>query len=287
MAVTGKPAIPDPRTFDLRAFQDAVRNTRERIQQLEQAVLAGLSAANSSTLNSQVVNLQQQIIGLQQRLTAVEAAVGVNDETQLIADEALAVGMPVVPSGADRCRIADPTDPTAVFPVLGLVSKAGAVGQTVTIRRRGVLSVNGGAFEVGYPVYAGADGELVQHPSYGAVALPVGTAVTTSSLWVAPAPPVLLTEGFDSEHERYMGASVQLVTDALELAAQFAVLPDGLFVKVGDDLVARRLVEGPGIWIDNADGAEGNPVIRAVAADAVRTLESAAIADSAAATVGP
>lgn len=287
MAMSGKPAILDPRTFDLRAFQSSIQNIRERFRLLDTAVSSLQGTVGGSNLNAQVVTMQQQLVSLQTQITNLTSALGVNDTTTLIADEVLEIGMAVVATGAERCAIADPTDPTAFAPVVGLVSKAAAAGQAATIQRRGALSLQGASFDPGYTVYAGADGELVQHPSYGAVAIPVGVAVSSTAVWISPGAPVLLIEGFDSEHERYMAASVQLVTDAIELATQFAMLPDGLFVKVGDTLMPRRLVEGTQIWIDNPDGVAGNPVIRYVPAGEVRTLETAAATDSSSAVLGP
>jgi hypothetical protein len=283
----GFPAVNTPRDFSLRSFQDTVGAVRERLRLLDATVTTLQQAVGGSSLGAQVVQMQQQLVSLNARITSLEGALGVNDTTQLIAAEQVEVGMPVVPFGADRCRIADPTDSTAIYGVVGLVQKAAAPGQAAVIQRRGVLSVQNTAFEIGRPVFAGADGELTQHPAYGTVALPVGVAVTTGAVFVAPGEPSLRVAGADPEFEPYMPATVQLVTDALDLAIQFGALPDGLFVKVGDDLMPRMLVEGPGIWIDNADGAAGNPTIRAVAADAVRALETAGAADSASAVLGP
>jgi hypothetical protein len=98
---------------------------------------------------------------------------------------------------------------------------------------------------------------------------------------------VLLATGLDTEYERYMSASVELVTEALDFLAAFNALPDGLLVKTGSDLRARTLTEGTQIWIDNPDGVDGNPVISYVAAGLVRTLERAAVSDAYGATMGP
>lgn len=283
----GFPSVNTPRAFDLRSFQSTVAAVAERLRVLDAATTALQGTVGGSSVAAQVVNLQQQMVSLQTQVTGLTQALGVNDTTEILTDEAVTIGMAVVPSSNGRCRIADPTDPTAIYAAIGLTKTAAAAGQSVTVQRRGSLAIPDAAFEVGQAVFAGADGELVQHPSYGAVAIPVGVAISAGAVWVAPAPPVLLTEGFDAEYERYMAASVQLVTDALELAAQFAALPDGLFVKVGTDLMPRRLVEGTQIWIDNPDGVAGNPVIRYVAADAVRTLETAATGDSSSAVLGP
>lgn len=284
---TGKPAITPPRSFDLRSVQSAIQAISERFRLTDAAVQNLQLTVGGSTSAATLANLQQQVISLQQQVTALQSALGVNDTISLPVDEAVEIGMPVVPSSNGRCRLADPTDPTAIHAALGLTTMAAAAGQTVTIQRRGVLSVPGAVLDVGYAVFAGADGELVQHPSYGAVALPMGVAVSSSAVWVSPGEPTLLVQGFDIEHEQYLPASVQLVTDALDLATQFAALPDGLFAKVGDTLAPRRLVEGTQIWIDNADGVDGNPVISYVAAGAVRTLEEASIADSCSAVLGP
>jgi hypothetical protein len=55
MAVTGKPSISDPRAFDLRAFQGAVSNIRQRIEALEResaALLGAIGILRSSSSSS-------------------------------------------------------------------------------------------------------------------------------------------------------------------------------------------------------------------------------------------
>jgi hypothetical protein len=287
MAMSGRPAIIDPRSMDLRAFQGAVQSIRARIATLDTAVNGLQLMVGSSSLGAQVVSLQQQLISLTARLTTVENSLGVNDTTEVLVDQAVAAGMPIVPTTNGHGKLADPSDAAAVFGVIGLTTKEAAAGQSATVQRRGVLAISGAAFEVGRAVYAGPGGELVQHPSYGTVALPVGVAVSSGAVWVAPGEPVLLATGLDTEYERYMSASVELVTEALDFLAAFNALPDGLLVKTGSDLRARTLTEGTQIWIDNPDGVDGNPVISYVAAGLVRTLERAAVSDAYGATMGP
>lgn len=74
MAMSGKPAIANPRDFNLRAFQLAVGNISERFRLLDTAVSNLQSTTGDNSLQAQVSNLQQQIISLQQRLTTVEAS---------------------------------------------------------------------------------------------------------------------------------------------------------------------------------------------------------------------
>lgn len=217
MAMSGKPAIIDPRTFDLRAFQSSVQNIRERFRLLDTAVSNLQNTVGGSTLSDQVNNLQQQLLALQVRVTAVEGALGPNDTVQLQADEAMLAGMPVVPSSTGRCRLADPTDPTAVYAPIGLAVNAVETGHTVTVLRRGAMSVTGAVFDPGFAVYAGADGELLQFPTYGYVSLPLGVAIGASTVWVAPGDPALLALGFDGLHEQFLPATVQLMSNQDDL----------------------------------------------------------------------
>lgn len=66
--VLGKPSISDPRAFDLRAFQAAVSNVRQRIEVLEAAVQA-LQNVSGSAMS--IALLQAQIASLQRTINAL------------------------------------------------------------------------------------------------------------------------------------------------------------------------------------------------------------------------
>jgi hypothetical protein len=70
----GTPSISDPRANDLRAFQTAVSNIRQRIEAIETQAAQNTGAATSSTnISSLVLNtLRAQLAALQANLSALE-----------------------------------------------------------------------------------------------------------------------------------------------------------------------------------------------------------------------
>lgn len=70
----GKPAISTPNRLDLRAVQDAIGNTRQRIEAIEAQIAATVAASGtSSTTSSTVLNtLRAQLAALTIRVTNLE-----------------------------------------------------------------------------------------------------------------------------------------------------------------------------------------------------------------------
>src|ERR1044071_1064371 len=124
MTLKGFPAVLDPRALDLRAVQSTIAAIRERLRVIDLEVNAMQGAANSSTLGATVTGLQQQSLSLRAQITALSGTVTAGDTFQLLTDETVNIGMPLVPTSNGRCRIADPTDPTAIYSVLGLAATA-------------------------------------------------------------------------------------------------------------------------------------------------------------------
>ena len=260
----GFPAVIEPRSFDLRSVQTTVQQVRERLRVIDAALTTLQNATGANQLSATVAQLQQQVNLLQRRLTTVENSLGADDTTTLIALTDMPAGAPVVPSGTTSCRMVDPNDPEAVFACVGLVVSAVAQGQAATIQRRGNFTLTGSGFEPGREVYASIGGDLTQQPTYGAAAVPVGIATSADTLYVTTGGPALLALGLDDNaYERFMYASVELVSDAIALAAQVDAAANGIVTKTADGFVETRSLQGTTnrITVTNGDGVAGNPTV--------------------------
>lgn len=260
----GFPAVIEPRSFDLRSVQITVQQVRERLRVIDAALTTLQNATGANQLSATVAQLQQQVNLLQRRLTTVENSLGPNDTTTLIALTDMPAGAPVVPSGTDSCRMVDPNDPEAVFACVGLVVSEVAQGQAAVIQRRGGFTLAGSGFEPGREVYASIGGDLTQQPTYGTAAVPVGVATSADTLYVTTGGPALLALGLDDNaYERFMYASVELVSDAIALAAQVDAAANGIVTKTADGFVETRALQGTGnrITVTNGDGVAGNPTV--------------------------
>ena len=260
----GFPAVIEPRSFDLRSVQITVQQVRERLRVIDAALTVLQNATGANQLSATVAQLQQQVNLLQRRLTTVENSLGPDDTTTLIALTDMPAGAPVVPSGADSCRMVDPNDPEAVFACVGLVVSEVAQGQAAVIQRRGNFTLTGSGFEPGREVYASIGGDVTQQPTYGAAAVPVGVATSADTLYITTGSPALLALGLDDNaYERFMYASVELVSDAIALAAQVDAAANGLVTKTADGFVETRSLQGTTnrISVANGDGVVGNPTV--------------------------
>lgn len=264
MAMDGLPAVIDPNRIDLRAIQGTTKAIRERLRKVDAALTVLQNTTGSNQLAATVAQLQQQVNLLQRRLTTVEGSLGANDTATLIALTDMPAGAPVVPSGATGCRMVDPNDPEAVFACVGLVTAAVAQGQAAVIQRRGSFSLPGSGFDAGREVYASIGGDLTQQPTYGAAAVPVGVATSADTIYLAPGGPALLALGLDDNaYERFMYASIEIVSDAIALASQVDAAANGLIVKTADDSVTSRVLQGTTnrVTVTNGDGVAGNPAV--------------------------
>lgn len=252
MALTGKPAVLDPRAFDLRAVQSTIAAIRERLRTVDievNALIVAQAAGGTSAITANVTALQQQLLALTQRVTNLESALGANDTVVLTASSDMSAGAPAVPDGSTSCKLFDPTDPEAVFSCIGLVVSAVSAGQQVTVQRRGAMSITGAAFDQGRAVYADFGGDLTQYPSYGIVAGPVGVATGASTVWISPDDPALLMLSSAGTYEQFMPAAVRLVLDQDDLLQEQI---DDL-----DALVAQLQYDMPALPLDIAYGGTG------------------------------
>lgn len=258
----GKPAVEAPRTFDLRAVQLAVNNIRQRLIAADAEIVRLQSVADASTSASSIMALQASLVSLQGRVTALEASLGQGDVITLTAQSPVAAFEPVVPVGASQCEPADASDPERIFAVIGIARAAAAAGASVQVQRRGAISIPGAVFDAGRAVYVGLGG-LTQVPSYGEAAIPVGVAISTGAVWVAPGFPALMALGlYGSAYDDAMPVTWGLLRERMALLETLVDQPDGFVVKTGDALVTRTLVvaSGSSLDIDNPDGVLGDPI---------------------------
>jgi Uncharacterized conserved protein (DUF2190) len=196
----GSPSISQPKQDDNRSLQTAVSNIRQRIEALE-ALLTSTSATATATANSTTTNLNSilnTLSLLQSEITALQNA-QTTDVESFIAGEAILAGQCVVPINTTTVGVADPSDTTRMFGLLGVAIGPAAPGSQVLVQRRGVFTVAGASgFLTGRAVYCDAVGGITQTPDYDATALPLGVAVSSTTIFVAPDWPALLYPTFSS-----------------------------------------------------------------------------------------
>jgi hypothetical protein len=114
--------------------------------------------------------------------------------------------------------MADPSDPNRMFGIVGIALNAASPGAAVTVQRRGPLTIPGAVYSAGRAVYASL-GALTQMPNYEATAVPIGVAITSTALWLAPDWPALLDRPFasavDDAYLRYLPITYELAKDLL------------------------------------------------------------------------
>lgn len=194
----GRPAVPVVRQPTQREIEGALGAIRERLRALDAEVTRLGQVSSTNSLSTTVAALQANIQALNRRVTQLELQIGVTDVVALTAAEAIAAGDAVVMSGESTCAVLDPADPTRIFACVGLAQDSVSAGQSVNVQRRGSFTIPVGALEAGRAVYAKLGGGLTQDPSYADYAVPVGAATSTTTLWVAPGEPALLTAGIYS-----------------------------------------------------------------------------------------
>ncbi len=229
----GAPSISDVRPQDWRAVATAVSNIRQRIQSLEASL--GITSSTvqntASTSTSNLNTLLTQLTQLTARITALESAASTDIE-EFIAGETIAQGQCIVPISAAGVGVADPSDPSRMFGLIGVATVAAVLGATVFVQRRGLYVVPGASgFQAGQAVYVDSLGGITQTPNYDATALPLGVAVSATQIFIAPIWPALLypsySSGIEDAYEGYLPITLR-AAQALagpSLEAQIAALP--------------------------------------------------------------
>lgn len=262
---TTRSAVPVVKRLDLRDINNSVSAINQQLDLLNKlANEANLKAGQAQLTNSQgsisLTQLQQQIALLQSQIAAITTFSAV---VTLRADTAIATNDIVYPTSNGGVSPVDTQDPTAIFGVTGVAVAAVAAGGNVEVRRFGPMDIDGAEFEVGRAVYAQVGGGLTQYPQYAAVALPIGVAATETVLEVRPGYPALLEAPAYSTVEDFMPVTLWMIRTVYDLVNTIIGQPDGIVVKVGDQLITREIVtpSGSGLNVFDGDGVMGNPSI--------------------------
>lgn len=250
----GSPSITVPNALDVRAIAMAIGNTRQRIEALESAVNAlssasstGSSSSGTSTTAAQISALRTLITQLTARVVVLENAAG-TDIVTYTASETIAAGQGVIPLPNGSIGVADPSDPTRMFGLLGLALNNASSGSSVQVQRRGFFATTGYSFTIGRAVYVTFDG-LTQTPDYDATALPVGVATDANILFVAPEWPALLTPLYSSSIENSFTDYLPVTYRALQFLAGLEAQIDALPFSSGVDAHAQVPVAIGGIAV--------------------------------------
>lgn len=237
----GFPAVSTPRVpREMAAVASAISAARQRLEAIEAALttLQAAATGSTSTQAQQIAAIVAAVARLTIQVTALNNAAAI-DTTDFIAGEALGVFTAVVPSSTGRVVAADPSDPLRMFGLIGVTISTAALGQSVKVQRRGPVSVVGANFEDQRGVYAASDGSLTQTPGYEATALPVGVAIDTTTLFIAPEWPALIDMPIRSAVD---DAFLQFLPVTYKMIADLRILLDLLMLQA----------PGPTIW-DGAD----------------------------------
>ena len=258
MATLGSPAIGTVRSVEPREINGIIAAARQRIEALERlcTLLQNTAAGPSAAANIQA--LQIQLAQLQQIVNSLSAGSSSVAQTQSFrASAAVRAGYPVYGSGDGTCAEANPNDKSTIYNVLGVARTGAASGANVSVQREGVLAVIGAAFTPFEPVFLGVDG-LTTWPDYTNVAVPVGIALSSTTLYVKPGLPALQYLGVYSDAEQLMPVTYRLLAEAL--------LPLTTLLASADGFV---YLEAPQAWDDAALAESGLRLHRHLKAGAV------------------
>jgi hypothetical protein len=192
----GFPSIPDPRVdpqgaLDARGVQGIVRNIRERIQAAEALLAAVQLQANQTSFSvGSLQSINRALAQLAARVTVLESLVHGSQTVTLVAGAAIALDDPVVMSSPTACVPVDVSDPERIYAVVGIATQAASTGASVLVQVFGAYNLSYGNFEAGHALYCDLDG-LTETPSYGIVAIPMGVATGSQSMWISPGYPRL------------------------------------------------------------------------------------------------
>jgi hypothetical protein len=270
MATNKLSSIPVVKSVDVRDINNAFNAVRECVRVLNEAVSAVNAQANQTTFNASqgstsTAALQGQLAALQAQVNALSAA-GVGPTATYRADAVIVRFDVVYPTSSGGVSPVDTQDSAAIFAAVGIATADAAIGSPIVVQQAGVINTAGAGFERGRAVYAQSGNGLTQYPNYADVAIPVGVAIASDAVNVRTAWPALQTVPMYAGYENFMPVAFGLIRRALELVESVFDQPDGLVVKVGDQLYTRAITtsSGSGIDIADGDGIFGDPRIELV-----------------------
>lgn len=265
----GYPAVNTAPSMD-RATAVAIGNARQRLEAIEAAIKAVQITQADTTTTQQITALASSLASITLELASISNDLAI-DTVPYIAGEALGVFEAVIPSATGRVVHADPSDPLALYGLIGITISTAALGQTVTVQRRGPVTIVGAHFFDQRAVYAAHDGTLTQTPDYEATALPIGVAIDSTTLFVAPGWPALLGLPIESAvgdtFLKYLPVTYSMIKDLRDLITLLETQAPGPAIWTGADLVTDPsvlpalpsgglngtetiLVERDGIWCE-------------------------------------
>jgi hypothetical protein len=216
--------------------QDAIVNITERLRNLEAATVA-----SAATLTASVAALQSS--GGGSSSTPTTSATTYLANNPIIAYQALYL----ISTGT--VAVCDPTIPAQAFGCIGVATGGASPGSAVPVATTGVITINNAKFIAQRPVFVGPAGALTQTPPTGAVIIPVGVALTATSIFVIPGQPIL-------NAAQYVGA----FDDFLPVTRE----PGTVWQLNGIQIAVRRKVEfisGSGLTITMTDDPSNDRVV--------------------------
>ena len=247
MATLGVPAIGAVRTAEARELNQIIGNARQRIEALERLITVLTNTAPGPQAANDIQTLKIQLAQLQAVVNALSSGSTSASLTQTFrASAAVRANYAVYGSGDGTCAEANPNEKSTVYNVLGVARAAAASGANVLVQREGLMTVTGAAFTAFEPVFLGVEG-LTTWPDYTNVAVPIGIALSSTTLYVKPGFPALQYLGVYNDAEQLMPVTYRLLAQAL--------LPLTTLLQSADGFV--YLSEGQLITLSSGGGGGG------------------------------
>lgn len=222
-----------------------IEQIRQRLGAIDAELQRLGSVADASAVASQVTSLTRATQQLSLRVTALEGAIGTTDTLTLAAGEAIVSDQVIVPGEPNQCLVADPSDPRARNTVLGIARNGGAIGQAITIQRRGQMTISGAAFETGRPVFLGLAGTVTQDPTYASAAVVVGVAMSATVMWLGAGDPTLLVPtNYPDPFDDAMPVSWGTVAPYIRALEALLARPNGFVLVVDGEFDTTGTVTG-------------------------------------------
>lgn len=243
-ASLGSPAISNVRALEVREVNGILAAARQRIEALERAVSLLQSTTAGPNAANDIQTLKVQLAQLQAVVNSLSSGSASASLTQTFrASSAVRAGYAVYGSGDGTCAEANPNDKGTIYNILGVARAAAASGGNVLVQREGVVTITGAAFTPFAPVFLGIEG-LTAWPSYTNVAVPIGIALSSTTLYVKPGFPALQYLGVYNDAEWMMPVTYRLLAQALLPLTTLLQSADGFVYLSEGQLIT--LASGPG-----------------------------------------
>ena len=208
----------------LKSIDGAIRSLRQGQQGKTNG--AGSSDASIAALRQQVQALQQQVAAVQAQLASSSTATG------YLAAEMLPAFSLVYEAAPGQVALADNSDGSTSYAVVGITTMAVAQGATVALAVNGdTVNNDAWSWAAVQPVFLDVDGGLTQvMPSAGFTA-PVGVAVSATSILLTVGEPAGFSDG-NTDAVLGRAAAGQLNAQWLPLLPSLSAVEQGRTVTV-------------------------------------------------------